>query len=204
MKRRKKNSAPVARKRSVRRRRKNPSAAPTTHRRRRVTVRRRRNPAVLNKTTDLVKNGASALVGLVAARQLPQLALGAKNTGILGYVATLIATFVTSYAIRKAAGPHAANAAMIGGGMQFASRLLNEYVSPVGKMLSLSGLGDATAAGLGEIRQSYFPLPVPTRPGTLDPLMTTAALPAPASATPSVAASGMSGIHQRSRFSSRY
>lgn len=205
--RRRNPAATVARRRnsSTKRRRRNPAAP--VHRRRTVKVRRRRNPAMVDRTTDLMKQGAAALVGLVITRQGPQFALGAKNTGVLGYVATVIAALAASFAIRKAAGPAAGHAALIGGGMQFASRLLNEYVSPIGKMLSLSGVGDAHAAGLGEIRQSYFPLPVPTRPGTLEPLQLNAAAPTPSvtqANAPAPAATQMAGIHTRSRFASRY
>jgi hypothetical protein len=200
-KKRKKNSA------QARKRRKNPFSF--SKKTAAVKVRRRRrNPEILSMGTGLLKSGASALVGLVAARQLPQLVLGAKNTGILGYIATIVATVATSYAVKKAAGPGPASAAMIGGAMQFASRLLNEYVSPVGKVLSLSGVGDPVAAGLGEIRQSYFPLPVPTQPGTLTPIIPGALQPPkalPPAAASAAASTAMSGVRRSgSRFASRY
>jgi len=40
------------------------------------------------------------------------------------------------------------------------NRIITEQFAPVGKILSLAGLGDAQAAGLGRIREGYFPLPV--------------------------------------------
>lgn len=133
MKKRKKNSAQAR----VRSRQRNPFTSSKPRSLKDTARRRRRNPEMLGKATELTKQGASALVGLVAARQIPQMILGAKNTGIIGYLVTALTAFAAKLAVQKVAGPGAGNAALIGGSMQFASRLLNEYLSPVGKVLSL-------------------------------------------------------------------
>ncbi len=125
--------------------------------------RRRKNPnsRFLGSTVNTLKMGVWALIGLVITRQIPQMILGAKNTGALGYLANA-ATMVGSAAMfQRFAGAEAGSAVAIGGGIYTVNRALQEYLSPVGKVLSLSGIGDPMA--LGEIvtdGRAYFPMPV--------------------------------------------
>jgi hypothetical protein len=122
--------------------------------------RRRGNPQLFATTANTLKLGLAALVGLVAARQLPQMILGARNTGAIGYIANLVAAWATSMLAERFL-PGTGQAVMIGGGLYVVNRGLTDYMSPVGKVLSLSGVGDALA--LGEILtgdRTYMPLPV--------------------------------------------
>ncbi len=114
-----------------------------------------------SKGIGTLKNGFWALVGLVLTRQIPQMLLKEKNTGPMGYAANVAAAFGTSFLVSKFAGADAGGAVLIGGGLYSVSRVLQEQLSPVGKVLSLSGMGDAMA--LGEILtgdRAYFPEPV--------------------------------------------
>lgn len=125
------------------------------------SYRRSRNPSTLTKGADLLKLGVSALVGLVTTRQIPQTVLGESNTGIKGYLANGAVAFGAGYLANKLLGKAYGNAAFIGGGVYIANRLMNDYLSPVGKVLSLSGVGDAQAAGtMSGIVDAYFPVPV--------------------------------------------
>lgn len=122
---------------------------------------RRRNPNFASKGIGTLKNGFWALVGLVVTRQLPQMLLKEKNTGAMGYAANVAAAFAGGFLIGKFAGADAGGAALIGGGLYTVNRVISENFSPVGKFLSLQGMGDVNA--LGEILsgdRTYFPLPV--------------------------------------------
>lgn len=159
---RKKNPAAHSRSKA----RKNP-AIRVSSRKHHTGTPRRRNP---NRTSSSVAMGASALksglialVGLVITRQLPQMALGAKNTGIMGYLANVVAMLVASAGASRLAGSAAGASVAVGGGLYIANRVLSEQFSPIGKYLSLSGVGDAHAASpaqLAGIRPAYFPMPV--------------------------------------------
>lgn len=124
-------------------------------------LRRRSNPDLsVTKPIELAKAGGLALVGLVATRQLPQMVLQAKNTGPVGYLANAATAAAAAALANKMAGPPAGNMVLIGGAVYIMNRILSEYLSPVGRVLSLSGVGDAQAASLGRIKQAYFPYPV--------------------------------------------
>lgn len=140
-------------------RRKARRANPSGHRRRRSSG-RRRNPGVLAGTTSILKSGFYALLGLVAARQVPQMALGARNAGVIGYAANIAVTVIAAMLGSKFLGKEAGAAIGVGGGVYVANRVIQDNFSPVGKVLSISGIGDYTA--LGDIQQGYYPLPVPT------------------------------------------
>lgn len=122
--------------------------------------RRHSNPNILRGGVNLLKYGLYALIALVLTRQLPQMFLGARNQGLIGYGANVGTTLVAAFLAGKFLGKDAFNAFMIGGGLYVANRLIGDYFSPVQKYLSLSGVGDPLA--LGDITQGYFPLPVPT------------------------------------------
>ncbi|MBZ5580899.1 MAG: hypothetical protein LAQ30_01615 [Acidobacteriia bacterium] len=112
-----------------------------------------RNPNVIEKPIEALKFGLLALLGLVATRQVPQLLLKEKNTGIMGYVSNLATAVAAGLGTGKFVSPAAGNAVMIGGGLYTINRVLTEQFSPVGKVLSLAGVGDHQAsATLGGIR----------------------------------------------------
>lgn len=151
-KRPRKSSNPAARSRP-RRKASNPSA-----------YRRRRNGgsrASMGGAVSLVTRGFWALLGLIITRQAAQMALGAKNTGAMGYLANGVAAFGASMLVGRMVGTDAGQSAGIGGGLYLINRVLSESTNPIAKSLASSGLGDAQA--LGEIAspaRSYFPLPV--------------------------------------------
>lgn len=157
---------------------------------------------------NFLKLGLYALVGLVATRQLPQMVLGAGNSGLMGYVANGITAFAVGWLANKFLGRDAGMATGIGGGVYVMNRILGDYFSPVQKYLSLSGLGDPGA--LGDIRQGYFPLPVPTDSAgnPIIPSEIRALPPAPAGGgAPMVkVGGGMAGIGQihSGRYGGRY
>jgi len=128
------------------------------------THKKRKNPiggVALRTPMDNLKFGAAALVGLAATRQLPQLVLKENNTGWMGYGANLAVATLAGMAVgmwNKQLG----YAVGIGGSLYTVSRILTEKVSPVGKYFALAGLGDASAAGMGELEEGYFPVPVVT------------------------------------------
>lgn len=122
---------------------------------------RKSNPNIFGTGKEMIESGAYALAGLVATRQLPQLLLKEKNAGWKGYFANAAAAIASAFATAKFAGPKAANDVLIGGGLYLVNRVLTEQVSPMGKVLSMSGVGDAAAAStMGRVRPDYFPLPV--------------------------------------------
>ena len=123
--------------------------------------RRRNPPKLLSRTGDIFQLGFWVVVGLVLTRQLPQLLLGAKNTGTMGYFANFITAIVSAWAANSVGGERAAMGAGAGGGAYVITRVAQEQFNPIGKYLSLQGLGDAMS--LGEILtgdRTYFPLPL--------------------------------------------
>lgn len=119
---------------------------------------RKRNIRI--KPIGMLQTGLFALIGLVLTRQLPQLALGTRNTGIIGYLSNVAAALVASFGVQQFTNKKNGAAVLIGGMLYLVNRIITEQFAPVGKILSLAGLGDAQAAGLGRIREGYFPLPV--------------------------------------------
>lgn len=119
---------------------------------------RRRNPeggnvaGILTRPYEVLKFGLVALFGLVATRQAPQLAFGEKNESYLGYAANLATAVGGAYATGKFAGKTAGFAFGIGGGLYTANRILTDKFTPVGRVLSLAGIGDPQASkSLGRI-----------------------------------------------------
>lgn len=164
----KKRSAPAkpASKSKSAPRKKNPFFASSSRSAAKKTPPRRKNPSrtrgQLLRPMDLAKSGATALVGLVATRQLPQMLLQGRNTGWMGYLANILTAGASAALASRLMGGEAGKLVFIGGAVYTVSRVLTEQLSPVGKYFSLTGLGDAQAAGLGQIRNGYFPVPVVT------------------------------------------
>lgn len=157
--------------------------------------RRRRNPSLMTSGKQLIESGAFALAGLVVARQVPQMLLKTSNSGWKGYAANAAAAIAASYAAAKFAGPKAAEDVLVGGGLYLVNRVLSEQFSPIGKALSLSGIGDAqAAASLHGIKPGYFPLPV-QRDSKGNPIIPSAIVDAVrAQLPPTPAASKVSGV----------
>lgn len=157
---------------------------------------RRRNPSTsfARKPMDLAKSGITALLGLVATRQIPQMLLNTKNAGWLGYASNLGVAALAGALVSRFYNKDAGKLVFIGGSVYTVSRILTEQFSPIGKYFSLTGVGDAQAAGLGVIRDGYFPVPV-TRDengnAIIPRAMVDAARPAPV-AMPTAAMSGLS------------
>src|SRR3989304_2369673 len=129
----------------------------------RATRRRRRNSAssMVGKTSNIMLMGFWVVVGLALTRQIPQLLLGAKNTGMMGYMANIAVAIGSAMVANSVGGERAALGAGAGGGAYVITRAVQEHMSPIGKYLALQGLGDAMA--MGEILsgdRTYFPLPL--------------------------------------------
>lgn len=125
---------------------------------------RRSNPsglaATIGSPKDLVSGGIAGLISAVATRQLPQVALGASNTGIEGYGANLVTALLATWAAGTFGGPAAGRGALIGGMVILLDRVLSDNVSPISSYLSLSGVGDAAAySKLGTIRSGFYSHP---------------------------------------------
>lgn len=97
----------------------------------------------------MMQTGVFALIGLVLTRQLPQMVLGARNSGIIGYVANFAAAMVSSFTASKVAKKKTGQAVMIGGMLYLVNRIISEQFAPVGKVLSLAGLGGKKAKYVG-------------------------------------------------------
>jgi hypothetical protein len=122
---------------------------------------RRKNPeglrAILGSPKSLLVQGVAGLTSAVATRQLPQIVLGASNFGLKGYGANILTGAAATWAAVSFVGPEAGKAALVGALVIILDRVLTEKVSPVGKYLSLAGVGDATAATrLGTIAEGYY------------------------------------------------
>lgn len=125
---------------------------------------RKRNPekrSLLKQPLGMIKLGLVALLGMLATRQVPELILRDKNKGVWGYLANFATAFAGAIGAGAAAGREVGAAAGIGGTLYVIQRILTEQFSPIGKVLALSGLGDATASGsLGRYKDEYFPVPI--------------------------------------------
>ena len=125
-------------------------------------ARRRRNPNAIGQGVDFAKAGVAALTGLVLTRQIPQMVLKDSNTGLMGYGANVLVAFAAAALGSKFAGKAIGHAMGIGGAVYVANRIISERISPIGKVLSLSGLGDAMVADhsqLRGVRPGYFASP---------------------------------------------
>lgn len=109
----------------------------------RVHHRRRSNPGTFGRPGDWLEGGAGVLTGVVAARGLPQLILGASNTGVMGYAANAVATAVATFAAHMAFPRHHVFSASVlaGGAAALISRVIGDY-SLLGSYSSQLGLGD--------------------------------------------------------------
>ena len=105
--------------------------------------RRRGNPGMgLGQAKDWVYGGVGVIAGVVGTRALPQLLLGASNTGIMGYLANAAATGLLTFAAHMASKNKVLTASVLAGGAaSIISRVIQDY-SLLGSYSSQVGLGD--------------------------------------------------------------
>jgi len=155
-----------------RRRRTNPAFAAshrTTRKRRRSnpprSYRRRKNPEGVSGVGGIVVKAAWAGAGAVGTRLLTQLALGANNTGVLGYLANGAVAFGLGWGVSKfTKDQSAAQMVVIGGFVGILLRAIQDF-TPFGTAVTsaLSGMG-----GLGDIGvygATTFFVPLQEQPG---------------------------------------
>jgi hypothetical protein len=126
---------------------------------------RRSNPGIAGfNTNELLKLALGAGAGVVGSKWLAQTALGANNSGPMGYAGQAIATLVLGWAAHKFVGKDAATGVVAGGLGALALRIFQENIS--GTSTSMSGLGDPDMAalgvgsGMGDYRIGTSPVPV--------------------------------------------
>ena len=123
-----------------------------------IRHRRRSNPAGLGKPMDWLQGGAGVIAGVVGTRALPQMLLGASNTGPTGYAANAVAAVGLGWLTHMVfpRNPVLVTAVIAGGFAGLLSRIIADK-TPFGAQLSLSGgLGDW---GLGLYQKSNYPYP---------------------------------------------
>jgi hypothetical protein len=132
---------------------------------RRHHIRRRshRNPSVAGfNTTELLKLALGAGAGVIGSKYVTQIALGANNAGVMGYVGQAVATLALGWLAAKFAGKDAATGVVAGGLGAVALRIYNDNVS--GTSSPMSGLGDPDMGrlgiGLGGYMDGSSPVPV--------------------------------------------
>ena len=147
--RRRKTYATAKRSNAGRRRRANPKRI--------MHHRRRSNPAGLGRPMDWLQGGAGVIAGVVGTRALPQMLLGASNTGVMGYGANAVAAvglgFLTHMLFPR--NPVLVTSVIAGGFAGLLSRIIADQ-TPFGAQLSLTGLGDH---GFGLYQKSNFATP---------------------------------------------
>ena len=115
---------------------------PTRRRTVRRTHRRRSNPGPIGNPKTWIVGGAGVLAGVFVSRGLPQMILGAGNTGPMGYAANAAAAAAAGYATHMLTKNSTLTAGVVAGGFAaLLARLISDY-TPYGKALALSGWGD--------------------------------------------------------------
>jgi len=155
------NRATSHRRRNYRRRRNPMLLSGRSHRRTHRSYRRRRNPSIAGMSgADFLKLGGGAVVGSMGSKFLTQLALGAGNTGVLGYGAQGAATAILAWAAAKFAGSEIAKGVAAGGIAAIFLRIWQEQIAQTSPASVMSGLGDPDVCDhLGAYISSGFPVP---------------------------------------------
>ncbi len=104
-----------------------------------------------------IQGGAGVVAGVVGARALPQMLLGASNTGTMGYAANAVAAVGLGWLTHMIFPRNQilVTSVIAGGFAGLISRIISDK-TPFGAQLSLTGLGDY---GLGLYQKSNFPYP---------------------------------------------
>lgn len=107
---------------------------------------RKHNAGAIGRPIDWLALGGGAIVGGLGATSLPQMVLGASNTGPVGYLAMAASTAILAtvgHMVFK--GKPMLTAGIIAGGAgALIRRILTDY-TPIGQYLGASGLGDYLA-----------------------------------------------------------
>jgi hypothetical protein len=114
------------------------------YRTRKASRRRRHNAGRSAGTgiTGLFTNALWLVGGAVGTKMITQLVLGAKNTGIMGYIGNAVTAFGLSLLVGKLMrNPAAGKAVLSGGIVALVLRLLSDY-TPLGQYTSAIGMGD--------------------------------------------------------------
>ena len=106
------------------------------------------------KPVQVVKDGATVLAGVLISRQAPQFALREKNEGALGYASNFGVALLGGGILGYFFGARTGFNFAAGGAAYTISRIATEKLSPVGKFFSLAGVGDASAASLGDVKRA--------------------------------------------------
>lgn len=146
----------MARSRRKTRRRAASRSNPGT-RRRKVMHRRRHgrrsNPGSIGSPKTWIMGGAGALAGFVGSAALPQMVLGAGNTGVAGYAATAAAAiglgFLSHFLLPR---QQAVTIGVVSGGFANLLRRVISDQTPFGSYLSNPGMGDYMVANWGPPR----------------------------------------------------
>jgi len=127
--------------------------------------RRRSNPGAIGNPVDWLQGGAGVLAGVVGARAIPQLILGASNQGPTGYVANAVAAAGLGFLSHMLFPRNLKlTAAVVAGGFAgLIARIISDQ-TPFGSTLSMTGLGDW---GLGLYQKSNYPNPPRLQNGRL-------------------------------------
>lgn len=123
-------------------------------------ARKKANPDKF-KPVEAAKSGAIILSGLLISRQLPQVVMGASNKDWLGYAMNFGTALLGGFGVAMVLGNRAGFEFAAGGAAYTISRVATEKLSPVGRYLSLTGVGDATAASMGDCRKAGVGVVVP-------------------------------------------
>lgn len=119
--------------------------------------RKRSNPGMgaIGSPTTWLFGGAGALAGFVGSAALPQMILGASNTGIAGYAATAAATIglglLSHFLLPRQPG---VTLGVISGGFANLIRRVISDQTPFGSYLSNPGMGDYMVANWGPPRMN--------------------------------------------------
>jgi hypothetical protein len=121
----------------------------------------------------LFKSALGVIGGAVASRYATQIALGGKNTGVIGYVGNAVAALLMGWAAKKfLKSPQLGVMVTIGGFTGLALRMLQD-LTPIGNYinLSLQGAGKGGDVGIGLITDSTFFVPTVFQPGSMNQAM---------------------------------
>lgn len=151
---------PAGRKNKVAKRKKNRQRkrpAGSTKRRRATNTgkrmnRRRRNPGTMSRPMDWLALGGGAIIGGLGATSLPQMVLGASNTGPMGYLAMAASTAVLAFAAHIVGKKNVmlTSGIIAGGAGALIKRVIGDY-TPFGQYLNAS----AGASGLGDYLSGF-------------------------------------------------
>jgi hypothetical protein len=102
------------------------------------------------------KQVLGGLAGVLAAQAIPNLILPAQNKGMIGPLLELVSAIGASFALKAIAGAEIGRAALVGGGIRAAYRVVSEQ----GLLKAIPGLSGTEAVG-----------PVPGFAGYVDPAL---------------------------------